>query len=147
MTPGAIGSAYSYLKTRTDPRLHECSWRCWFWGMLSPGIPRLVFFLISVYVGVFVMHRPLETALLLALTMRLGRVMGRAERDLEIVGLPVLWAWIERRHPRLYRRLPKEPPLRPLDVEKLGWRRYLGIKVIRWASVGIGIFLAYTWAT
>ena len=57
-----------------------------FGGMLSPGIPRLVFFLISVYVGVFVLHRPLETALLLALTMRLGMVMGRAERDLEIVG-------------------------------------------------------------
>ena len=143
MTPGAIRSAYSYLRTRTDPSLHECSWRCWFWGMLHPGVARLVFFTAAVSFGYFVLQRPLEVALVCVVAATAGKITGRVERNLEIKGLPRLWAWIERRHPRLYSRLPKEPPLRPLDVEKLGWRRYLGIKVIRWASVGMGILLAY----
>ena len=32
-----------------------------------------------------------------------------------------MWAWIERRYPRLHRHLPEEPPLRPGQLE---WRRY-----------------------
>ena len=119
MTAGAIRSAYSYLKTRTDPKLHECSWRCFFWSMLYPGIPRLAVAAIYVCAAYFLLNRQFETAIILVMI----RVTARMVHDVW-QARAALWEWIKRR-------IPEEPPLRPLVLEELGSRRYLAIKVGR----------------
>ena len=77
MTASAIRSAYSYLKTRTDPKLHKCSWRCFFWSMLYPGIPRLAVAAIYVCAAYFLLNRQFETAIILVMI----RVTARMVHD------------------------------------------------------------------
>ncbi len=106
--------AYLAFGGRLNSPDHVYDWKCWFRGMVYPGIHRVLFVSLSVAVGYFLFSRqPLQAAISFALVMTSIRVISWHERDLEIRKLPVLWAWIEKHHPKIYRWLPEEPPLRP----------------------------------
>ena len=78
----------------------------------------------------------------IAVLFTLVAIWSYYQRDLEIRGLPKLWKWIERRYPRLYKRLPEEPPLKQLDVERLGWERYVHIRASRWLIIILSLIVA-----
>ena len=78
----------------------------------------------------------------IAVLFTLLAIWSYYQRDLEIRALPKLWKWIERRYPRLYKRLPEEPPLRQLDVERLGWERYVHIRASRWLIIILSLIVA-----
>ncbi len=128
---------YRYVKIRTNPNLHDCDWRCWFWGMIHPGLWRLTKFQISLCIGVFVFGRSLEVALFVTSIMLSARILGYEGRNLEIIGLPILWSWIEMNYPKIHQHLPADPPLRSLDVKALGHRQYWAIKIRRWLALVI----------
>ena len=141
--------AYLAFGGRLNSPDHVCDWKCWFRGMVYPGIHRVLFVSLSVAVGYFLFSRqPLQAAISFALVMTSIRVISWHERDLEIRKLPVLWAWIEKHHPKIYRWLPEEPPLRPW-MSKIPegdplWP-YVCRRALSYIFAGIVLYLLYLW--
>ena len=125
----------SLLVYRAWPKVYRCMKKRMSWRRL---VALLVLLLLAYLLGEEALTRRYTVTVLFVLFA----MWGYYQRDLEIVGLPKLWKWIERRYPHLYKRLPSEPVLRPLDIEQIGWERYVHIKAARWLNILFWTFLA-----